>query len=249
MSTTNKKNKLIKIVVIISVIAIYLLLAYFLLKHITTNFSFDDKLSSKEIIINNVKISLPNSKFVKLEEKIDDNQHDKIGDFNTYYFTSNGVEFTVGNYLYKDEYSPIYEEKISDTYMENVWVIKNNELNTLFNKYPEVKETFDSDYNGLRFTPANYKDFSNLDKFLDEYIEILKNYLPYKNGTIVSNITIAISLPNIELYGPKNMSTTKPLYIDNLEGLKNNIIKELQEKYLQNVKLGYIEDDTIDNEI
>ena len=52
---------------------------------------------------------------------------------------------------------------------------------------------------------------------------------------------------NIELYGLEKMSINKPLYVDTLEEVKNNSIKELQEKYLKNVELGYIEDNTINN--
>lgn len=212
-----------------------------------TGCSFDEKLSSKEEIINDVNLSLPDAKFIKLEEKTDDEEQDKFGNSNVYYFNDNGIEFTVTNYLYKGEYSFTYEEKISDTYMENVWKQKSIDLENLFNKYSGIEKVWDAEYNAIYFTPANYQDFNSLNKFLDEYLGLLKEYLPYQNGSIYSKINIALVIPNIELYGPENMSINKPLYIDTLEEVKSNSIKELQDKYLKNVELGYIEDNSINN--
>lgn len=123
---------------------------------------------------------------------------------------------------------------------------KSVELESLFNKYSNIKITL-NDYDAIYFTPVNYQDFETLNKFLDEYLDLLKEYLPYESGLIDSDITIALDIPNIELYGLEKMSINKPLYVDTLEEVKNNSIKELQEKYLKNVELGYIEDNTINN--
>ena len=200
---------------------------------------FDDKLSSEEDIINQVKLSLPNAKFIKSEE-IDVLELDHITKEIDYHFNANGIDFTVSNYLYLDEYAWTAEEQISDTYMEKVWDKKSMELENLINKYSGIKEVFD--YGAFYFTPLNYQDFDNLDKFLNEYLNLLKEYLPYSNGPINSDFSIALSIPNTELYSPENMFISKYLYIDTFDEVKNNSVKELQEMYLKNVKLGHIED-------
>ena len=215
-----------------------------LLVFVITGCSFDDKLSSKEEIINSVNLSLPDAKFIKLEE-IDVSGSDHITKEIDYHFNINSINFTVSNYLYLDEYARTAKEHVSDTYMENVWNKKSIELEGLFDKYSGVEKS--TDYGAIYFTPVNYQDFDTLDKFLDEYLDLLKGYLPYENGSIESDITIALDIPNIELYGPEKMSINKPLYVDTLEEVKNNSIKELQEKYLKNVELGYINDNTINN--
>lgn len=215
-----------------------------MLLFLITACSFDDKLSSKEDVINNVKLSLPNAKFIKLEE-IDVSESDYITKEIDYHFNINSINFTVSNYLYLDEYAWTAKERVSDTYMENVWNKKSIELEDLFDKYSGVEKSID--YGAIYFTPVNYQDFDTLDKFLDEYLDLLKGYLPYENGSIESDITIALDIPNIELYGPEKISINKPLYVNTLEEVKNNSIKELQEKYLKNVELGYIEDNTINN--
>ena len=207
---------------------------------------FDDKLSSKEAIINSVKMSLPNADFIRMEEVNKHSIKDRGETFNVYYFNNGGIEFTVEDYLYKGEYSFTYEENISDTYMEKVYDKKSVELTNLVNKYSGIEEVFD--YGAFYFTPLNYQDFDNLDKFLNEYLNLLKEYLPYSEGPINSDFSISLSIPNIELYGPEKMFIHKYLYIDTFEEVKNNSVKELQEMYLKNVKLGYIKDNTISYE-
>lgn len=85
-----------------------------------TGCSFDDKLSSKEEFINDVNLSLSDAKFIKLEE-IDVSGSDHTTKEIDYHFNINGINFTVSNYLYLDEYAWTAKQHVSDTYMETVW--------------------------------------------------------------------------------------------------------------------------------
>ena len=215
-----------------------------LLVFVITGCSFDDKLSSKEEIINSTNLSLPNAKFIKLEE-IDVSGVDHFTKQINYHFNVNNINFTVSNYLYLDEYAWTEKEHVTDTYMENVWNKKSIELEDLFDKYSGVEKSIN--YDAIHFTPMNYQDLDTLDKFIDEYLNLLKEYLPYENGLIYSDITIALVIPRDALYSPKSISVNKPLYIDTLQDVRNNSINELKEQYKTNVKSWYSAQDVTNN--
>lgn len=195
---------------------------------------FYDRLSSKRKMISEVTSSLPNAKFIKVEKN-------KKAKNNIYYFYNNGVEFTVKNYLNRGELSLTYDERNSDNYMSSVTTMKLTELDKLLNKYPSIRKTCSSCYDSFYFKISEYQNFDILSKFINEYINIVEEYLPYKEGIIDSTFYIALDF-NAKY---TDISLKESLCIDNLDNIRSNFVNELRENYLKYVKEGYIEDNTI----
>lgn len=226
------------------------LICVFLFKACT----MDEVLSSKEEVIAGVKTALPNAEFIKREEIFieGDGANDEVGKYYEYYFVNKDIEFTVSNYLYKDELSFKYEEEVRNNYIECLHNEKSAELDALLDKFPMIdRNRLDSSVN-IYFTLANYQDFDILSEFLEEYFDIFKDYLPYENKSSDVNfiditIFINISLLDVQDYNLIKMNVAEDLYIDALDNIKSSTINKLKELYIKNVELGYIEDNTIDN--